>query len=473
VTILPDFSDLGLSAPILGALVAEGYTTPTPIQLQAIPPVLGGRDLCGIAQTGTGKTAAFALPILQRLAAAAQRPAPQTCRALVLAPTRELASQIADSFRAYGAGLRLATAVVFGGMPIGRQRQQLARGVDILVATPGRLLDLIDNRWLTLASVQALVLDEADRMLDLGFIHALKRIVKLLPRQRQTLLFSATMPKAISTLAEAYLNDPVEVVVTPAATTVERIDQRVVFVPSAGKRNLLTSLLRDPALARVLVFTRTKHGADRVVRHLLDTGIEASAIHGNKSQPQRERALAGFRDGQARVLVATDIAARGIDVDGVSHVINFELPNVPEDYVHRIGRTARAGAAGIAVAFCSDEERPYLRDIEKLTRCPLRAMPAPTGIAVLRNGEIPSDPNDVARFPARDGQKSPPLRTNAASPTQPAGRTNKAGAQHKKPATASSLPAFLHRPSSGRATSAGSGSPHHGRSGWSRPNGAH
>jgi ATP-dependent RNA helicase RhlE len=378
LTVLHNFSDLGLSAPLLAALAAEGYATPTPIQSQAIPPVLSGRDLCGIAQTGTGKTAAFALPILQRLAAAAQRPAPQTCRALILSPTRELASQITDSFRAYGAGLRLSTVVVFGGVPIGRQRQQLARGVDILVATPGRLLDLIDNRALVLSSVQVLVLDEADRMLDLGFIHALKRIVKLLPRQRQTLLFSATMPKAIAALAEEYLTNPIKVVVTPSATTVDRVDQRVVFVRSDGKRDFLATMLRDPTFARVLVFTRTKHGADRVVRHLASAGVEATAIHGNKSQPQRERALASFRDGQARVLVATDIAARGIDVEGVSHVINFELPNVPEDYVHRIGRTARAGAAGIAISFCSDEERPYLRDIEKLTRRSVRVMPAPS-----------------------------------------------------------------------------------------------
>jgi len=350
--------------------------------------VLGGRDLCGIGQTGTGKTAAFALPILQRLAVAKQRTAPQTCRALVLSPTRELASQIAASFRAYGTGMPLSTAVVFGGVPIGPQRQKLMRGIDILVATPGRLLDLTDTRSLTLSSVQVLVLDEADRMLDLGFIHALKRIVKLVPRQRQTLLFSATMPRPIAALAEDYLNDPVKVVVTPPATTVERVEQKVVFVPSDRKRDLLTTFLRDPVFARVLVFTRTKHGADRVVRHLVGAGIEATAIHGNKSQPQRERALAGFRDGQPRVLVATDIAARGIDVDSVSHVINFELPNVPEDYVHRVGRTARAGAAGIAIAFCSDEERPYLRDIEKLTRCSLGAIPVSPAAPVPRNGQI-------------------------------------------------------------------------------------
>jgi ATP-dependent RNA helicase RhlE len=420
---LHNFSDLGLSAPLLAALAAEGYATPTPIQSQAIPPVLSGRDLCGIAQTGTGKTAAFALPILQRLAAAAQRPAPQTCRALILSPTRELASQIADSFRAYGAGLRLSTVVVFGGVPIGRQRQQLARGVDILVATPGRLLDLIDNRALVLSSVQVLVLDEADRMLDLGFIHALKRIVKLLPRQRQTLLFSATMPKAIAALAEEYLTNPVKVVVTPSATTVDRVDQRVVFVRSDGKRDFLATMLRDPTFARVLVFTRTKHGADRVVRHLAGAGVEATAIHGNKSQPQRERALASFRDGQARVLVATDIAARGIDVEGVSHVINFELPNVPEDYVHRIGRTARAGAAGIAISFCSDEERPYLRDIEKLTRRSVRVMPAPSPT--------------VRSFPPDHQTEVPPQeqRPRRAQPQAPVRIAPRAG----------SLPAFLSR----------------------------
>ena len=380
------FSDLGLAAPILRALLSEGYSEPTPIQREAIPSVLGGRDVCGIAQTGTGKTAAFALPILQRLAADPRRPAPKTCRALVLSPTRELASQIADSFRAYGAGTPLSTAVVFGGVGIGRQREQLARGTDILVATPGRLLDLIGSRSLALSSVRILVLDEADRMLDLGFIHALKRIVKLLPRARQTLLFSATMPRPIALLAEEYLDNPVKVVVAPPATTVERVDQRVVFVPSDRKRDLLATMLRDEGFSRVLVFTRTKHGADRVVRHLAAAGIEGAAIHGNKSQPQRERALAGFRDGRTRILVATDIAARGIDVDGVSHVINFELPNVPDDYVHRIGRTARAGAHGIAIALCSDEELPYLRDIEKLTRSSLRRIPAPA--TIVRGGQV-------------------------------------------------------------------------------------
>jgi ATP-dependent RNA helicase RhlE len=371
---LSQFSDFGLASPILEAVAAEGYTIPTPIQLQAIPQVLRGRDLCGIAQTGTGKTAAFALPILQRFCNTPARRTAGACRALVLSPTRELASQIAESFRAYGRELPLSTAVVFGGVPIGAQQRRLAAGIDILVATPGRLLDLIDRKSLSLSRVEILVLDEADRMLDLGFIHALRRIVKLLPRQRQTLLFSATMPRTIASLAEEYLKDPVNVAVTPAATTVELVDQRVLFVSSDRKRDALATLLGDPAFERVLVFTRTKHGADRVVRHLGAAGIEAIAIHGNKSQPQRERALAGFRTGGSRVLVATDIAARGIDVEGVSHVINFELPNVPEDYVHRIGRTARAGAAGVAISLCSDDERSYLRDIEKLTRLAVRQL---------------------------------------------------------------------------------------------------
>ena len=399
---MTNFSDFGLASPILQALATEGYETPTPIQAQAIPHILGGRDLCGIAQTGTGKTAAFALPILHRLSAAPARRMPRTCRVLVLSPTRELASQIADSFRAYGRQLRLSTAVVFGGVSLGSQQRVLAPGVDVLVATPGRLLDLIDRRDLSLSNVEVLVLDEADRMLDLGFIHALRRIVKLLPRERQTLLFSATMPRTIAALAEDYLTDPVKVAVTPVATTVERVEQGVVFVPMSQKRQLLAALLRDPAFERVLVFTRTKHGADRVVRHLVESGIEATAIHGNKSQPQRERALAGFRGGHTRVLVATDIAARGIDVDAVSHVINFELPNVPEDYVHRIGRTARAGAAGIAISFCGDDERAYLRDIEKLTRLKLNVVPLPANLpAPSRKRDARAAAGGARRTPAR------------------------------------------------------------------------
>ncbi|MGH7097417.1 MAG: DEAD/DEAH box helicase [Stellaceae bacterium] len=435
---MPGFADFGLAVPILRALTAEGYETPTPIQSQAIPEILGGRDLCGIAQTGTGKTAAFALPILQRLLAAPGRKTPRACRVLVLAPTRELASQIAERFRAYGRLLPLSTAIAFGGVPIGPQQRQLAPGVDILVATPGRLLDLIERKTLVLSSVRILVLDEADRMLDLGFIPALRQIVKLLPRQRQTLLFSATMPKAIARLAEDYLDNPANVAVAPVATTVERVDQRVISVPSAGKPALLAMLLRDPAFDRVLVFTRTKHGADRLVRHLDKAGLDAAAIHGNKSQPQRERALAGFRAGHTRVLVATDIAARGIDVEGISHVINFELPNVPEDYVHRIGRTARAGAAGTAISFCCDEERAYLRDIEKLTR--LRLRPLPVALEPVRG-----DGTALPEGPTRD---APGQRNVPRSPSKPEPRGNRAEVRLHDPrgrAGAPGLPAFLRR----------------------------
>jgi ATP-dependent RNA helicase RhlE len=437
---LPDFADLGLAAPLLGALAAEGYTTPTPIQSRAIPTVLSGRDLCGIAQTGSGKTAAFALPILQRLSAAPQRPAPQSCRALVLSPTRELASQIADSFRSYGARVPISTTVIFGGVPIGPQRRRLARGVDVLVATPGRLLDLSESGSLALSSVEVVVLDEADRMLDLGFIHALKRIVKLLPPQRQTLLFSATMPRTIADLAEDFLVEPVKVAVTPPATTVQRVEQDVAFVSSDRKRDLLTAFLRDPAFQRVLVFTRTKHGADRVVRHLVGTDIEATAIHGNKSQPQRERALADFRDGRARVLVATDIAARGIDVDGVSHVINFDLPNVPEDYVHRIGRTARAGAPGVAIAFCSDEERSYLREIEKLTRVSIRVIPVPPAVSAGTAANRPPETILPRLGQSLSKQASERGRTGAIRyPRQTSDRSERG----EKAGTAGSMPAFL------------------------------
>jgi ATP-dependent RNA helicase RhlE len=441
---LSRFADFGLLPTILDALIREGYDTPTPIQAQAIPQVLAGRDLCGIAQTGTGKTAAFALPILQHFA---QQPAARTrgtCRALVLSPTRELASQIAQSFKSYGGRLPLSTAVIFGGVPLGPQQRQLASGVDILVATPGRLLDLIDRRALSLSGVQILVLDEADRMLDLGFIHALKRIVKLLPRQRQTLLFSATMPRTIAALSEEYLNDPVKVVVTPPATTVERVDQAVTFVPSERKRELLATLLRGQNFERVLVFTRTKHGADRVVRHLSQAGIDSAAIHGNKSQPQRERALAGFRAGRTRVLVATDIASRGIDVEAVSHVVNFELPNVPEDYVHRIGRTARAGAGGNAISFCSDEERPYLRDIEKLTRVPIAVIAAPSAMRLAANGSAGRAPEHSSPPPrhASPGQARTGRQAQAAPRPKHASNGT---SRHNAPAAADPLPAFLRR----------------------------
>ncbi len=367
-TTLTQFSDLGLNASILKTLEAEGYDRPTPIQSQAIPKILSGHDLLGIAQTGTGKTAAFALPILNRLAETPKPPMRKACRVLILSPTRELATQIAESFRTYGAGLKLSVLVCFGGVPVGGQIRALAFGVDILVATPGRLLDHVQTNSVRLDQVETFVLDEADQMLDMGFILPIRRLVKTLPARRQNLFFSATMPGEIGALAGELLRNPEHVAVTPVATPVELIDQQVIYIENNDKRALLTKLLREGNFARTLVFTRTKHGADRVVRHLDDMGMNAAAIHGNKSQAQRERALAGFKSGHIPILVATDIAARGIDVDGVSHVINFDLPNIPDSYVHRIGRTARAGASGIAISFCAGDERAYLRDIEHLIR---------------------------------------------------------------------------------------------------------
>ena len=375
---LNSFNEFGLAEPILRSLTEEGYVTPTPIQAQTIPLLLAKRDVIGIAQTGTGKTAAFALPILNHLAANRVRPQPKTCRVLVLSPTRELSGQILDSFRTYGRHLRLQTTLAIGGVSMGPQIRALAHGVDVLVATPGRLLDLMHSRAVQLSQIDTFVLDEADRMLDMGFINDIRKIVAKLPKERQTLLFSATMPSDIAELARHMLKDPARVAVTPAATTVERITQRVIHVDRSSKPKMLSDLLRQETVDRVLVFTRTKHGADKVVRGLNNDGIAADAIHGNKSQNQRTRALKDFRDGRIRTLVATDIAARGIDVDGVSHVINFDLPNIPESYVHRIGRTARAGAEGIAISLCSHDELPFLHDIEKLIRM---AIPATGSVA--------------------------------------------------------------------------------------------
>jgi ATP-dependent RNA helicase RhlE len=327
-----------------------------------------GKDLLGIAQTGTGKTAAFALPILHRLAES-RKPAPRKgARCLVLSPTRELATQIAESFRTYGAHMGMTVAVVFGGAKYGPQIKALAGGLDILVATPGRLIDHLGERTADLSSTEILVLDEADQMLDLGFLQPIRRIVSGMSRKRQNLFFSATMPTEIGKLANELLVDPVTVTVTPVATTAERVDQQLLFIEAPRKRALLAEMFADPALSRALVFTRTKRGADRVAKYLDDAGVLAAAIHGDKTQSQRERALAAFKAGKVRALIATDIAARGIDVDGVTHVIQYELPQTPEAYVHRIGRTARAGAAGIAVSFCADDERNLLRDIQKLTR---------------------------------------------------------------------------------------------------------
>jgi ATP-dependent RNA helicase RhlE len=395
------FKDLGVSAPILKALDAEGYTQPTPIQVQAIPIVLKGRDLVGLAQTGTGKTAAFALPILDRLAASRKHAGEKSCRVLVLAPTRELAAQIGDSFRTYGRFLGLSTAVVFGGASMFKQKQALYRGVDILVATPGRLLDHVSQRTLNLSKVEILVLDEADHMLDMGFIHDLRRIATLLPKQRQSLFFSATMPPPIAELAAQFLTSPERVAVAPPATMVERVEQAVIHVDQSKKQDLLHALLNDKSIKRALVFTRTKHGADRVVRKLESAGFEAEAIHGNKSQGQRTRALDAFKKGRARILVATEIAARGIDVDDVSHVLNFDLPNVPEQYVHRIGRTARAGADGMAISFCAPDERAYLKDIERLTRQPVPVMETDLSLAAPRADERAARPKGPAGRPQR------------------------------------------------------------------------
>lgn len=379
------FTQLGLAEPILRALAVKGYADPTPIQKQSIPALLEGRDLLGIAQTGTGKTAAFSLPSIHRLTADPQPRRAASCRMLVLSPTRELAAQIAENMRGYAKYMALNVQCVFGGVPVGKQARALVPGVDILVATPGRLLDLIDQRALTLRNVEIFVLDEADQMMDLGFLAALKRIAAMLPKERQSLFFSATMPKSIEQLGQQFIRNPVRVAVTPQATTAERVEQFATFTNQAEKQALLTLRLReglaDGSIERALVFARTKHGADRVVRHLTTAGIEAAAIHGNKSQGQRTAALTGFRKGTTPVLVATDIAARGIDVPGVSHVFNFELPNVPEQYVHRIGRTARAGATGLAFSFVAPDEKPYLRDIEKLTGVKLTPLPLPEDFA--------------------------------------------------------------------------------------------
>jgi ATP-dependent RNA helicase RhlE len=364
------FTDLNLLEPLLRAVTAEGYDVPTPIQQQAIPHVLAGRDLLGCAQTGTGKTAAFALPILQRLfenkpnAGAVARP----IRVLVLTPTRELASQIGESFTTYGKHLRFRNTVIFGGVGQGAQEKAIAQGPEIVIATPGRLLDLAQQRRISFRDLEIFVLDEADRMLDMGFIHDVRRVIALLPQTRQTLFFSATMPPDIIELSSRILHDPARVAVTPIASTAEKVEQSVYFVSKTDKSALLEHVLQNPAIERVLVFSRTKHGANRISERLEKAGIGSAAIHGNKSQNARERALASFKAGSTRVLVATDIAARGIDIDGVTHVINFDLPDVAESYVHRIGRTARAGASGIALSFCDSEELAMLTSIERLIR---------------------------------------------------------------------------------------------------------
>jgi ATP-dependent RNA helicase RhlE len=360
------FNELNLLEPILNALTKQGYTEPTPIQQQAIPYVLEGRDVMGCAQTGTGKTAAFAIPIIQRIHASKQVDNSNKIRALIVTPTRELAIQIEESFKNYGSELKLRYTVIFGGVNQSQQVNRLKNGVDVLIATPGRLLDLQQQGFIKLGNLEIFVLDEADRMLDMGFIHDVKKIIKMIPAKRQTLFFSATMPKEITSLANSILTDPVKVEVNPVSSTAEMIEQALYYVDTPAKKDLLVHVLKETKAPSVLVFSRTKHGADKIVKLLAKNKVTAEAIHGNKSQNARQRALSNFKDKTSRVLVATDIAARGIDIDELSFVINYDIPNIPETYVHRIGRTGRAGASGIAVSFCDKEERKYIRDIQKL-----------------------------------------------------------------------------------------------------------
>ncbi|MBK9736685.1 MAG: DEAD/DEAH box helicase [Saprospiraceae bacterium] len=386
------FEKLGLIEPILRALDTEGYTMPTPIQEKSIPIILKGQDLLGCAQTGTGKTAAFAIPIIQQLHLhPGDDRSIRKIKALIVTPTRELAIQIGDSFAAYGRHTKLRYTVVFGGVPQSAQVNALRNGVDVLIATPGRLLDLISQGYIRLNDVSIFVLDEADRMLDMGFVHDVKKLIKMIPVKRQSLFFSATMPDSIMALASTILTNPEKVEVTPISSTAETIQQAIYFVDQARKYELLVHLLKDPGIITALVFTRTKHGADKVVKMLTRFNVKAEAIHGNKSQNARQKALSNFKDHITRVLVATDIAARGIDIDELSYVINFEIPNIPETYVHRIGRTGRAGANGKAISFCDVEERPFLRDIQKLISIQ---------IPVEDNHPFPAE-NTVAENPAK------------------------------------------------------------------------
>jgi ATP-dependent RNA helicase RhlE len=429
---MTQFTDLGLSQPVLQALDMKGYTTPTPIQAQAIPPVLEGRDLMGIAQTGTGKTAAFMLPSIDRLRDAENQTPFKSCRMLVLAPTRELAGQIAEAAKDYGALAGLKVHSIVGGTSVNKDRNKLHRGTDILVATPGRLLDLIDQKAFTLDKVEILVLDEADQMLDLGFIHALRRISELVPDNRQTLFFSATMPKQIQELVGKYCRNPVKVSVTPESTTAERIDQYLFMVQQDEKQTLLEMMLSERhavpgKFERVLIFARTKHGCDRIVKKLSQSGIPANAIHGNKSQPQRERALDEFKRAKTPILVATDVAARGIDIPGVSHVLNYELPNVPEQYVHRIGRTARAGRDGVAIAFCAEDERDYLKDIRKKTDAEFERLPLPDNFRAVVEGVGPTKREQKPKLarprvrPTGDAAARKPKQKHPARKGRPAG----------------------------------------------------
>jgi ATP-dependent RNA helicase RhlE len=431
------FDQLALAEPILRAVKGEGYESPTKIQAQAIPALLKGRDLLGIAQTGTGKTAAFALPTLHLLQEERQRLEPKCPRVLVLAPTRELALQIAASFETYAKFLRVRVQTVFGGVKIGGQIRALKAGVDVLVATPGRLVDLLGQGAADLSKLDVLIFDEADQMLDLGFVHDLRKIMAKVPAKRQTMLFSATMPKSIEALAQDYLSDPEKVSVAPESTTAERVEQRALYVEKEHKPEVLAALLKGGEVDRALVFTRTKHGADAVVKKLASYGVEAKAIHGNKSQPQRVKALGAFKDGTCPVLVATDIAARGIDVDGVSHVVNYEMPNVAEQYVHRIGRTARAGRAGIAYSLVAEDELYYLRDVEKTIRMKIETADAPAGLERLLSSEPDPSVRPVKpKGPAGRSQQQPRRGGGAGGQRRQGGQQT----QSKKPGSGARRP---------------------------------
>ena len=432
------FSDLHLIKPIAAAVAKQGYKVPTPIQAQCIPELLKGRDLLGCAQTGTGKTAAFALPILQNLQTSGARK--RKIRALVMTPTRELAAQIQESFQVYGRGLNLTSTVIFGGVSQKAQERALHRGPDILVATPGRLLDLINQKFINLKYVEYFVLDEADRMLDMGFIHDVRRIIDLIPAERQSLFFSATMPPAVAKLADRMLSDPVRVDIAPKTRAADHLDQKLMFVEKGNKKHLLESLLKDASIERALVFSRTKHGADRICNDLVKAKVSAGSIHGNKSQNARTRALDSFKKGKYRVLVATDIAARGIDVDGVTHVINFDLPNEAESYVHRIGRTARAGKAGHAISFCAGDEMAYLREIQELInhKIPLikdHEFHSDDASHGLENGVVALTPGQKqSRAQVGQARRRRELQEGTARPARGSGQGRKPNTRRAKPA---------------------------------------
>ncbi len=446
------FDKLNLNSTILEALKAEGYTMPTEIQEQAIPSLLEGKDLLGCAQTGTGKTAAFAVPILQILSGEPKNTkGPKTIRALILTPTRELAVQVGESFTAYGKHTGLKNTVIFGGVSQKPQTDALKAGIDILVATPGRLLDLMNQKYINLNHVKFFVLDEADRMLDMGFVADVKRVISHLPKIRQTMLFSATMPPEISKLAVSILTDPVRVAVTPISSTVDIIEQAVYFVAKKDKKLLLIHLLKDKSIASALVFSRTKHGADKIVKDLIKAGIQAQAIHGNKSQAARQLALNRFKDKKTRVLIATDIAARGIDVEDLSHVINFDLPNIPETYVHRIGRTGRAGLGGVALSFCDEDEKPYLKDIQKLIS---KSIPVIEDHPYLLSSNEPSENRTSANRTSANRTSANRTSTSRAS-------TSRASTNRASTSRASTSRPTTSRPSTSRPTAS--------RSSTSRP----